>query len=257
MKKLLLLPLILLAALLFSYSVAAAAVPTGSAANNPASWVTHLKNDKGVDAQCYKHEADHDGDSNTEHGRSDEDRVRLVTFNQSWYGDHWALLVIKAGTENRVIYNPQAGVWYSSPQNKDVSHWIVCKGVTPTPPPTTTVPPPTTTTPPPTTTLPPVTTEPPTTTLPPVSTTLPVPPSTQPPVVTTPPTKTVDVPSTTSTPPVFTDHEPPAVAPPTELAHTGIDTLFAMGVAAGVILLGVILLAVNAYWSTGKRVRPW
>jgi hypothetical protein len=123
--------------LLVSASAVTAAVPTGSAANQASSWVTHLANDKGITAQCFKHEAD----AETSHGYVDGKAVVLNTFNQAWFGDHWALLVVKGGQNGRtVVYNPTAGVEYFAPDNDngrpaDVSHWIVCKGETPPPPP--------------------------------------------------------------------------------------------------------------------------
>jgi hypothetical protein len=63
--------------------------------------------------------------------------VTLKPFDENWDGDHWELLVIKAGNLwNNVIVHPTAGVAYASPPNKagnqaEVSHWIVCKGTTP------------------------------------------------------------------------------------------------------------------------------
>ena len=51
------------------------------------------------------------------------------------------LKIVKGGNvSNNVITHPQAGVAYASPVNAggkqaSVSHWIVCKGTTPTPPP--------------------------------------------------------------------------------------------------------------------------
>lgn len=220
------------------------AVPTGSAANQASNWETHLLADKGIEAQCYKHEADRNGNSGTMHGFSIGHQVKLVNFVQSWPGDHWALLVIKAGTQNNVIYNPQAGVFYNAPQNKDVSHWIVCKGETPPPPPTTVPPttvPPTTLPPeePPPSTQPP-TTQPPTTT-PPV-TTPPVPPTTpQPP---TPPVAETPTPPTSSvsTPTVSTPAASEPVAPPTSLPVTGSHTAWLLGIAMALLVLGSLML---------------
>lgn len=100
-----------------------------TAANNQASWWE----DYGPhdDASCYKHEANWKGDSSNDHGSSDGNKVTLNTFNQSWPGDHWELLAIKAGTKVTYIIHPDANTAYSAPQGKDVSHWIVCKGTTP------------------------------------------------------------------------------------------------------------------------------
>ena len=72
--------------------------------------------------------------------------VTLNPYGASWPGDHWELLVIKGGSvSNNVIVHPTAGVAYASPLNSsgnqaNVSHWIVCKGTTPTPSVTATAP---------------------------------------------------------------------------------------------------------------------
>jgi hypothetical protein len=76
---------------------------------------------------------------NTDHGRitGGGKTVTLSAYSPSWPGDHWEVLVIKAGNLwNSVIENPDAGVAYASPPNNggqqaNVSHWIVCKGKTP------------------------------------------------------------------------------------------------------------------------------
>ena len=65
--------------------------------------------------------------------------VTLYPYQDSWPGDHWEVLVVKAGNTNNVIHHPVAGVAYASPLNEggkqaEVSHWIVCKGTTPVPP---------------------------------------------------------------------------------------------------------------------------
>ncbi|WP_163618846.1 hypothetical protein [Microbacterium sp. B35-30] len=63
--------------------------------------------------------------------------VTLKPFGENWDGDHWELLVIKAGNLwNNVIVHPEANKAYASPPNAsgnqaEVSHWIVCKGTTP------------------------------------------------------------------------------------------------------------------------------
>ena len=82
-------------------------------------------------ASCYKLDANSNGVSSSDHGSSRGNTVTLNTFNQSWPGDHWELLVIKAGLKETVVTHPDAGVAYSAPGGKDVSHWIVCKGTTP------------------------------------------------------------------------------------------------------------------------------
>ncbi|MDQ7878277.1 hypothetical protein Q9R08_09865 [Microbacterium sp. QXD-8] len=80
-------------------------------------------------------------DGDTDHGRitGGGKTVTLNEYSPSWPGDHWEVLVIKAGNLwNSVIENPDAGVAYASPPNNSgqqasVSHWIVCKGKTTVP----------------------------------------------------------------------------------------------------------------------------
>lgn len=107
-----------------------------SAANNPGYW-----EDLYPGTDCYNHdfrEGDNAHGSLTDGGKT----VTLNEFDDSWPGDHWALLVIKAGNTNNVVENPKAGVAYASPLTPNgknqatVSHWIVCKGTTPTTEPT-------------------------------------------------------------------------------------------------------------------------
>lgn len=86
-------------------------------------------------ADCYKV----DGPHSSSHGTisADKKTITLKAFDQSWPGDHWEALIIKAGNTNNVIRHPEAGVAYASPltsngkNQADVSHWIVCKGTTP------------------------------------------------------------------------------------------------------------------------------
>jgi len=109
-------------------------LPWTPATNNPSYWEDYGPHD---DAMCYKHEANDQGISSSDHGSSDGKTVTLNTFQDSWPGDHWELLIIKGGSEfNNVIVHPEAGVAYASPNNAagnqaNVSHWIVCKGTTP------------------------------------------------------------------------------------------------------------------------------
>lgn len=80
-------------------------------------------NNKGAHtAQCFKHEANSHGNSSNAHGSSNGSTVTLNTFDQSWPGDHWELLVVKAGPGRNVYQHPSAGVAYSAPDNKKVSH---------------------------------------------------------------------------------------------------------------------------------------
>lgn len=86
-------------------------------------------------AVCYKHDPPTNGGGHgslTDGGKA----VTLVTFNQAWPGDHWELLVVKAGDDRNVFQHPVAGTAYYPPLNNggqkpQVSHWIVCKGETP------------------------------------------------------------------------------------------------------------------------------
>ena len=97
-------------------------LPNSSDSNKADYW-----EDYGPDqAICYKHEG-----NGGEHGTvtNDGKTVVLNTFNQDWPGDHWELLVVKAGNWDAVTVHPQAGVEYAAYDFKDVSHWIVCKGI--------------------------------------------------------------------------------------------------------------------------------
>ncbi|WP_461471102.1 hypothetical protein [Microbacterium sp. HJ5] len=107
-----------------------------SEANKESYWEARYAAHK---ADCYKL----DGPWSSSHGSvsADGKTVTLKPFDQSWPGDHWEVLVIKAGNTNFVTEHPQAGVAYASPTNNGgqqatVSHWIVCKGTTPQTPPT-------------------------------------------------------------------------------------------------------------------------
>jgi hypothetical protein len=104
------------------------------AANSPKYWEDRYADHQ---AECYS------STGNSDHGRltNGKKTVTLYPFNQAWPGDHWEVLVVKAGNTNNVIHHPVAGVAYASPVNKggkqaEVSHWIVCKGTTPEAPPT-------------------------------------------------------------------------------------------------------------------------
>lgn len=106
--------------------------------NSPAYW-EDLYGDH--QASCYKYEADSQYGSVTNGGKA----VTLSTFDQSWAGDHWEVLIVKGGSVDNgdgpgnVVYeHPSAGVAYFAPLNagerqSDVSHWIVCGGTTPAP----------------------------------------------------------------------------------------------------------------------------
>jgi len=85
------------------------------------------------EADCYKV----DGASSSGHGTvsADKKSIRLNEFDVAgWPGDHWEVLVIKAGSVGQtVVEHPIAGIAYASPinnggQQATISHWIVCKG---------------------------------------------------------------------------------------------------------------------------------
>lgn len=227
-------------------------------------------------SQCFKHTPQ---DSPNAHGSitNGNKAVTLNTFNQTWFGDHWELLVVNGGNGNTVIDHPSAGVAYFPPlnnggQHPNISHWIVCKGETPTPttttvvvtttqPPTTTAAPTTTTEAPTTTTeAPTTTTEAPTTTVE-VTTTLPpdttVPETTVPettvPETTVPETTipettttTTEAPTTTAivtttTVEVTTPPTPPTttvVSQPVSLPQTGNDTALKLAIAGMLLIVG-------------------
>jgi hypothetical protein len=108
--------------------------PATPEANSPKYWEDRYADH---DAECYSSKG------NSDHGKLTDGKktVTLYPFNQAWPGDHWEVLVVKAGNTNNVIHHPAAGVAYASPLNPagkqaEVSHWIVCKGTTPETPPT-------------------------------------------------------------------------------------------------------------------------
>ena len=104
----------------------------GSEMNQTSYW----KNQYPHAVECYKHDG-----SGGEHGREIDGGVRLNTFQQSWPGNRWEVLIVKGGSGdnfgNAVYPLPEANKVYYAPNNKntttpaDVSHWIVCKGSTP------------------------------------------------------------------------------------------------------------------------------
>jgi LPXTG-motif cell wall-anchored protein len=217
-------------------------------------------------SQCFKHTPQ---DSPNAHGSitNGNKAVTLNPFNQAWFGDHWELLVVNGGNGNTVVSHPAAGVAYYPPlnnggQHPNISHWIVCKGVTPTPTTTTvvvttTTEAPTTTTEAPTTTTeqPTTTTEAPTTTVE-VTTTVPedttpdtTVPETTVPETTVPQTTVVvtTVPETTTTQPVTTTIVLPTTTQPTpttvieqpqELPATGNDHALELVIAGMLVIVG-------------------
>jgi len=120
------------------------ALATGAAAGNAdntnetAYWEAQFSAHSAV---CYKYNDSHAPNA---HGRIVQDSdnkwsgVVLNTFNQAWPGDHWEALIVNGGPNgDNVVQHPAAGTTYYTPgtnnQGKryDVSHWIVCKGTTP------------------------------------------------------------------------------------------------------------------------------
>jgi hypothetical protein len=209
-------------------------------------------------SQCYKHEV---GES-TAHGSITGDgyTVTLSTFNQAWWGDHWELLVIKAGSgdgENVVYDHPNAGQAYPAPNQKEVSHWIVCKGLTPVTTPTTEA---TTTTTEATTT----TTEATTTTTEATTTTTEATTttseetttsSTEGTTTTTERTSTTQPEETTTTTAVpFDSVAGTSITAPPEVEETTVDTLPFTGIESGTFgLLGLALVGGGALVLTAAR----
>lgn len=184
---------------------------------------------------CYKHDSP---TSSNEHGSSNGSSVTLNPFNPNWPGDHWEMLVVKGGSEQNgggdaVYSHPSAGIQYTAPINPQtgypfgVSHWIVCKGTTPTTTTTTTtstteVPPSSTTT----TTVAPTTTSTSTTSSVAPTTTVPETTTTGSPTTSLPPTTSTSVPGSSSTsstvpqPTTSTSLTPTTVLPTTSVALT-------------------------------------
>lgn len=114
--------------------------PADDNPNHPAYWEKRTEHP----ATCYAYNPP--GTSNA-HGKLVDDgkAVELYAFDQDWPGDHWELLVVKSGSRdigygdgNAVYPHPVAGTAYYGPTNSGgqqgaVSHWIVCKGTSPTP----------------------------------------------------------------------------------------------------------------------------
>jgi len=233
-----------LLALLTAFAVAAALVlvfaPAASADQEPDRnhkdfWEDQFEHP----AQCFKH----DKSDQTVHGSITDDgyTVTLNVFNQSWPGDHWEALIVKAGSSdgddgygNMIYHHPIAGMAYSAPGGKLVSHWIVCKGTTPPETTTTTVPETTTTTVPETTT----------TTVPETTTT------------TVPETTTTTVPETTTTtvPETTTTTEEKAEVSPTSIVASTEETLPFTGAESGpTAALALVLMAGGALALVGAR----
>jgi len=102
--------------------------------NDPEYWETQTEHP----STCYKHEG------SSVHGVDNGDgSVTLNPYGDDWPGDHYELLIVKSGSVdngfgpgNAKYDHPSAGVAYFGPLNAGgeqgaVSHWIVCKGETP------------------------------------------------------------------------------------------------------------------------------
>lgn len=207
--------------------------------NDASYWAAHYQEHK---AECFKH--DPPGAPNAHGFLSDGGlSVTLNPFDPAWPGDHWEVLIVKAGSNdigfgpgNAVYEHPDAGVAYFPPPNAAggqpaVSHWIVCKGTTP--PPTTT------------TTLPTTTTTEATTTTTQATTT-----TTQATTTTSVEDTTTSTQATTTTsiedevlPTVVTTA--PEVDPDDELPFTGLDTDVMIGLSILFLGLGAGLLTLT------------
>ncbi len=73
---------------------------------------------------------------NTSHGRVVKDGagnhgVKLATFQKSWPGDRWEVVIVGGNGDYREYATPDAGTFYGAPDDARVSYWIVCKGKAP------------------------------------------------------------------------------------------------------------------------------
>ena len=111
--------------------IAGTPYPWTNDTNHAWYWEAWLEENGHHEAQCYEH--DRDKASNSHGYLLDSKTVVLNAYGNDWPGDHWELLVVKAGSEfNLVTVDPNSGLpGYSAYDNKDISHYIVCKGDTP------------------------------------------------------------------------------------------------------------------------------
>ena len=130
MKKLMAALVLMLALVIV---IAAPAVGEGFDESSTTAWEQKLKAE-GTNATCYWHSANKHGESTTAHGTSAGTSVTLYAFDQEWFGDHYALLVVLDSEAASVYPRPQAGVAYAAPGDEPLHGWIVCKGETPPPP---------------------------------------------------------------------------------------------------------------------------
>ena len=106
--------------------------PSSSDANKASYWVTRIPNA----IECYKYEGAAMQNNAHAYLTNDGKTVILKPYGADWPGDHWAALIVKASTWDAVTLTPSAGVPYAAYDNKEISHYIVCKGETPEQPPT-------------------------------------------------------------------------------------------------------------------------
>lgn len=116
------------------YGIAGTPYPNSSDSNKPGYWEDAGPHD---DAICYKHEGEEMWDNDHAYLTNDGKTVVLKPYGATWPGDHYEAIIVKAANTDLVTIHPVAGLpGYSAVDNKEVSHYIVCKGTTPPPPPT-------------------------------------------------------------------------------------------------------------------------
>lgn len=130
---------LLLVAGLFTLGTSAASAGSSGNPNSAEYWQNLYPNA----VACYKYSSDGGAHGTVTNGGK---AVTLNTFQQSWPGDRWEVLIVNGGAEdvgygngNKVYELPVAGTAYYPPlngggQQPNVSHWIVCKGQTPSTP---------------------------------------------------------------------------------------------------------------------------
>lgn len=97
--------------------------------NKASYWKTRIP----TAVECYKYEGRAMQDNAHAYLTNDGKTVVLKPYGSDWIGDHWAGLIVKASTWDAVTLNPSAGTHYAAYDNKEISHYIVCKGDYPEP----------------------------------------------------------------------------------------------------------------------------